>query len=669
MPTDRIQLPPTEPRVEPAELVRARGARRAGLVGGLLAALLGLVAVRGASLCLFPNERTLRAAAVQRWDQVTLRARRGEVLDRNGRRLATSVATPNVVADPLRIDPAELDALAARVADVLDLPAAEVADKMRKESRYQRLAVRVHPKVAAAVESLDHPALWIEREPRRYYPEETLGAQILGFVDAAGAGREGMEAALDVHLRGGSVLLQRRRDRRGLDVDDPTATDRNVGMDVHLTIDRTIQRMAERALEGIVERSAPLAASVVVVDVRTGDLLALANVPTFNPNDIGEDPVPRKNHVVQDAIEPGSVFKPFTVAAAVEEGLVTAESKIDCEGGGWTIGRSRIRDDHPHGVVTIRELLKYSSNIGSAKLALQLGAEKAIGYFRAFGFAERTGLPLPGERSGVLRKPDRIKPIELATTAFGQGVTVTPLQLAMALAALGNDGVRMKPRLVTRVEDGHGVPEQVHAPAIAARVVSTATARSVVEMMVSVTEDGGTATRARVPGYVVAGKTGTAQKVADGRYGNGRIGSFVGLVPADDPVLSIVVTVDEPTVGSRYGGIVAAPAFAEIAGGALRHLGVAPDPALLVDPKTPAPAEPAPAVADAEEDPGPIRLAWDGAGWTLPDLSGRTMRDVVASLEPAGLALSLQGSGRVVAQVPPPGSTAPPGSPVELVLR
>jgi cell division protein FtsI (penicillin-binding protein 3) len=275
----------------------------------------------------------------------------------------------------MRVDPAELDALATKVAPLVGLAPAEVAERMRKDSRYQRLAVRVHPKVAAQIEAMDHPALWIEREPRRFYPEETLAAQVLGFVDAAGAGREGLEAALDGWLRGGSVLLQRRRDRRGMDVDDPAGGgDLNVGMDVHLTLDRTIQRIAERALEGIVERSAPLAAAAVVVDVQTGDILALANVPTFNPNDLGDDPAPRKNHVVQDAIEPGSVFKPFTVAAAVEEGRVTADSLIDCEGGGWNIGRSRIRDDHPHGVITIRELLKYSSNIGSAKLAFDTRA-------------------------------------------------------------------------------------------------------------------------------------------------------------------------------------------------------------------------------------------------------------------------------------------------------
>ncbi len=665
---DRLQLPPIAPVIEPEDLVRLRAQGRIKLVAALLVLLLAAVGARGIQLCVAPSERTLRAAAVQRWDTVTLRARRGEVLDRNGRRLATSVATPNVVVDPVRVSPDEVDGLARRLSGMLEVPAAEIAEKMRRDSRYQRLAVRVHPATAAGIEDLDHPALWVEREARRYYPEETLGSQVLGFVDASGAGREGVEAALDRYLRGGSVLLQRRRDRRGMNVDDPTsAADTNVGMDIHLTLDRTIQRIAERALAGVVERSAPVAASAVVVDVKTGDILALANVPTYNPNELSEDAEPRRNHVVQDAIEAGSVFKPFTAAAAVEDGHVQPDSLVDCEGGAWYVGRARIRDDHPHGVVTLTEVIKYSSNIGSAKLALKMGPDRFLEYMRAFGFGGRTGVPLPGERSGVLRKAATIKPIELATTSYGQGVTSTPLQLAMALGALGNGGVRMKPRLVTRVEDTHGVPELVVEPEVARRVISEDTARKTVEMMVSVTEPGGTATRARVPGYRVAGKTGTAEKVKDGRYSSARIGSFIGLVPADDPLLAIVVSVDEPTQGSRYGGIVAAPAFAEIAGPALRYLGVPPDPTLLADQAdAPAVAEVEPATGGDVDD---LRLTWDGAGWRLPDLEGRGIREVIRALQPAGLQLALQGTGRVIAQEPPVGSSVSPGSQVSLVLR
>lgn len=671
---DRLLLPPVEVPVEPRTLVRARARSRARLLGAVMAMGLVAIAARGAQLCAAPSERVARAGAVQRYDQVVLTARRGDVVDRNGRRLATSVDTPAVAVDPSLVDPAEIDALAGRLADLLSLPRDEVKEKLGRTSRYAKLASRVHPQVAAQIEDLDHPAVWTHPESRRYYPEETLGAQLIGFVDAGGAGRAGLEEALDRYLRGGSVVVQRRRDRKGLDVDRPAGVDlaANQGMDVHLTIDRTIQRVVERELQEIVDKSAPVSASAIVVDVRTGDVLAMGNVPTFNPNAVGTDPEPRKNHLVADAIEPGSVFKPFTIAAAIEEGLVTPETKIDCEGGSWAIGRARIGDDHPHGVVTISEVMKYSSNIGSAKLAFKVGAPRFLEYVERFGFGERTGIPLPGERRGRVRAADKIKPIELATTAFGQGMTATPLQVAMATATIANGGVRMQPRLVTRIEDVHGVPEYVQKPQAVGRVVSETTARQVAEMMMTVTDDGGTGTRARVKGYKVAGKTGTAQKVKDGHYSEARIGSFVGFVPADRPALAIVVVVDEPTIGSRYGGIVAAPAFADIAAESLRYLGVPPDPEpVSLDPAAPPPAPaPAPEAAlPAAAEPAPVALARAGDGWTMPDLVGRSLREVLVGFENAGLHLEIQGSGRVSAQKPLPGELVSPGGTVSVLLR
>jgi len=653
-----LTLPPIEVAVESPEDVRARAVSRLRRVGVVLVAALLLVGARGVQLCLSPTEATMRAAAVQRWDTVTFRARRGDVLDRNGRRLATSVATPNVVVDPVRVRPEERDALAARVAALTGGDPAELAEKMGRESRYQRLAIRVHPATAAAIEAIGHAALWVERETQRYYPEEVLAAQVLGFVDASGTGREGVESSLDRYLRGGSVLHQRRRDRRGMNVDDPTNNaDRNVGMDVRLTLDRTVQRISERALARLMERSEPLAASAVVVEVQTGDILAMASTPSFNPNRLQADPGPRRNRTVQDAVEPGSVFKPFTLAAAMQAGIIDESSLIDCEGGVWSVGRTRIHDDHPHGVVTASDVLKYSSNIGTAKLALELGPERFLGTLADFGFGARAGIGLPGERAGTVRAAGRIRPIELATTSYGQGVTTTPLHLAMAVAALGNDGVRMKPRLIDRIVDSHGVPERVWAPEVAQRAVSAATARAVVRMMMTVSDPGGTAQTVVVPGFRIAGKTGTAEKVVDGQYTDARIASFVGLVPAEDPRLAIVVIADEPSVGSRYGAHVAGPAFAEIAGPSLRYLGV---------PATPDPAgEPEP-VTDA---PQVAALIWNGSGWRLPDLTGQGLRDVVRATRPAGLALALQGSGRVVAQDPAAGVSVAPGAGLTLVLR
>jgi cell division protein FtsI (penicillin-binding protein 3) len=311
-------------------------------------------------------------------------------------------------------------------------------------------------------------------------------------------------------------------------------------------------------------------------------------------------------------------------------------------------------------VITVSEVIKYSSNICSAKLAIDMGAETFLGKLKEFGFGERTGIPLPGERSGYLRPAATIKPIELATTSYGQGTTSTIIQMAMATASLANGGIRMRPRLVTRVEDVHGVPEFVQSPTEVGRIVSEETALAVTRMMTTVTEDGGTGTRARVTGYTVAGKTGTAEKVKDGRYSDARIGSFMGFLPASNPQVAIVVTVDEPRTGSRYGGVVAGPAFSEIGATAMRALGIPPDAADLSEPlPIQEPEEP---VIDSE----PLLLAQLA---TFPDFQGKTVREVLTSVEGAGISLRFQGSGRVVSQEPSPGTTLTEGMPISFVFK
>ncbi len=644
--------------VEPAAVVLARARWRLRVLAVVFAGFLVGIGVRGTLLCVSPSENTIQAANAKRWQEVVKRAPRGDILDRHGRRLATSVPTPMVFADPSEIAAEELAGLAARLAEILEQPRSLVAQKLARSGRYVPLASRVHPAAAWEVQQLNHRGIKVKLEERRYYPEGQLAAQVVGFVDGTGKGRGGLEGSLEDYLRGGVMVLHRLRDRRGLDIDERIAsgTMEAKGMDVHLTIDRSIQRIAERALEGVWQRHEPASASALVVEVSTGDILAMANVPLFNPNAIGDDPTPRRNRTVQDAIEPGSVIKPFTMAAALQSDTFQKENTIDCEQGVWAVGRSRIHDDHPHSLLSMSEVIKYSSTIGSAKLALRVGASDFLAQLRAFGFGERTRISLPGERAGKIRKAESIRPIELATTAFGQGMTATPLQIAMALAALANDGVRMKPRLVTKIIDNHGVPEWVQEPVAVQTVVSAEHARAIADMMVTVTEPGGTGTRAAVDGYSVAGKTGTAQKVKDGVYSQARIGSFIGFVPAEKPVLAIVVVVDEPSVGSRYGGIVAGPAFAEIAKKSLRYLGVQPEVSEEV-------AVPEPEVT------APARLAWVADSWLVPDLRGRSVREVFALVEGTGLDLEITGSGSAVEQQPQPGSRLSSGQTLSLVFR
>ena len=660
----RIQVPTVDSRVEPHAAVMRRAAKRTWILAGVFGVVISAIGVRAGTLCVAPEDRTVALGSQQRWEQMTLRARRGSIFDREGRRLVSSVDTPSIAVDPSFVDDDDVAPLARKVADILDLDPDDVADKMRRDTRYSRLAARVHPRVAAEIDELDHKALWDEPDQRRYYAEAELGSHVLGYVDAKGEGKSGIEASMDDWLRGSSVLLQRRRDRRGLDVERMDEVDRtsSAGMDVHLTLDRQIQRITERALAGIEERHEPAATMAVVVDVRTGDILALANTPTYNPNALPTDPAPMRNRSVLDAIEPGSVFKPFVAAAAIEEGKVRLDTNIDCENGTWRVGRTRIGDDHPHGVITVSEVIKYSSNIGSAKMAFMLGATTYLDYMRSFGFGAPLGVDLNGERSGELRSAERIKPIELATTSYGQGATATVLQLAYATAAIANGGVRMRPRLVTKVVDEDGVPALVQEPEAVARVVSEETAAAITSAMVTVTERGGTATRAHVPGFSVAGKTGTAWKVEGGRYTDARIGSFVGFVPADDPVLAIVVVVDDPQKGSRFGGIVAAPAFSEIAQQSLAHLGVQPDPALLDEPDPVDDPEPTP------DEPARPALAFADDAWVLPDLTGHTLREALVALEGTGLAVRVQGTGRLAAMSPAPGTRLDAGADVHLIF-
>ncbi|TVQ91693.1 MAG: PASTA domain-containing protein [Deltaproteobacteria bacterium] len=660
-----------EARVEPPEVVLSRARRRATVLAVLTAVTLGAIGIRSAALCVSPHDQTITLGSTQRWEQMVLKARRGSILDRNGDPLVVSVDTPSVIVDPELVEPQERGQLARRVAHILDAEPDEIQRKMSRSGRYARLASRVHPRIAAEVLDIGHKALFVESDQRRYYTEGELGGHVLGFVNSEGEGQSGVEAALDPWLRGTSVLLQRRRDRRGLDVDRLRDVDRvsSAGMDVQLTLDRRLQHITERALDNVMERHKPVAATAVVMDPRTGEVLALANTPSFNPNALSEDAEARRNRAVVDAIEPGSVLKPFVAAAAVEEGKVQISTLIDCENGRWRVGRSRIGDDHPQGVITVSEVIKYSSNIGSAKLAFMLGAETYLSYMKAFGFGEQTGIELPAERTGRMRAADKIKPIELATTSYGHGITVTAVQLASAVSAIANDGVRMKPRLVREVVDEDGVPALVREPEPLQRVISSETATAITRAMVTVTEKGGTATRARVPGFNVAGKTGTAWKIKDGKYSDGRIGSFVGFVPAEDPRLAIVVIVDEPTVGSRYGGIVAAPAFAEIASQSLRTLGVAPDPELLPTSHPARRAPPAIVAAPAPSVRKTIAVAADERALILPDLSGQTMREALATLQGTGLQLELLGSGRVARVEPEPGVPVHPGTPVRLTFN
>jgi cell division protein FtsI (penicillin-binding protein 3) len=664
--------------------VRSRAAVRLATVGLMVALGYGVLSARAAWLMLMPDERLERKAQVQFEESVRVMGRRGDVLDRDGRILATTVKLQELRADPSRLDATQIQFLAEGLSPRLDQDVAFLVKRLSRPGRQDVLLAKdLTPDEAASMKSLaatlakeNHRlrnVLWTQDKPRRFYPGGAEAAPLLGIVGRNGLGMAGLERSQDRTLRGRVFKYVTWRDRKGRRV-TPQSTNAEGGKTLVLSIDRRIQHAVEVALDEAMERTQAEAAFAVVVDVKTGDLLAMGNRPTTNPNDTSKiDLKDLKNRAAMDAIEPGSVFKPFVAAAALEEGLVTPDTIIECEGGAWRVGRAVVHDDHPKGDLSVSDVIKFSSNIGAAKLAFLLEAERTTSYLREFGFGRYTGLGFPGETRGIMRSPNNIKPIELATTAFGQGVTSNTLQLAYALATLGNDGVRMQPRLVLEERDDHGELLRRQDPTEDRRVVSTKVARQVVAMMQTVTEEGGTGTRAQIPGYRVAGKTGTAQKVIDGAYSpTARVGSFVGLVPADDPRLAIAFVVDTPTEGLSYGGIVAGPGFAAIGAAGMRVLGIDADPSYLAD------EDDTPATVSSRTDPDAVlamaptaapELQWTESGnLRVPDLNGMSLRDTLVTLQGAGLSIQTHGSGRVVAQVPASGTPLPPGGTVQVTL-
>jgi cell division protein FtsI (penicillin-binding protein 3) len=687
---------PTPAEVDANMLAETRWRGRIALAG--IAAALFAIAIRSSWLMVVPDARLEERGRDQFQSAVEMRGKRGALLDRNDRVLAYTVSLPALYANPAKLSKEQAQERVAAISTATGRTEAWIAGRLAATNAQGRTLQEVRlgggldPATARAlVAGLPRDVMWLEEEPMRMYPGKSLAAPLIGYTDAKDDGAAGLEKVLQNELAGDTYRILQARDRKGRTIDAGVdeARLRRGGRSVRLTIDAAIQRATEDALDEAMLLSKPEAAMAVVMDVDTGAVLALATRPAGNPND-GSSRARQedfKNRPAMDQIEPGSVMKPFIAAAALEEGLVTASTIIDCELGAWSIGGRVIHDDHPKGAISVSDVIKYSSNIGTAKLGFMLGPVKVFDYLKAFGFGRSTSLGLPGEVSGQMRTAANVRTIELATTSFGQGITASPVQLAAALAAIANGGVRMAPMLVDAVLDGDGAVETQREPRTDRRVVSEDTARTITAMMETVIDEGGTGTRARVEGYRVAGKTGTAQKVENGVYSpTKRIGSFTGFLPADRPEVAIVVIVDTPTVGSKYGGIVAGPAFASIATFTMRYLGIQPDPPQPKQIVTKGPdGEPLPPVilpplppvdpedallARASATAVPLELVADGKGrWILPDLHGRTLRDALTGLGPAGLDLQIAGYGRVAEQAPAPGTAVSPGEPVRIRLN
>jgi cell division protein FtsI (penicillin-binding protein 3) len=634
---------------------------------------------RLAYLTMIQSEELAAIGERQKSRTLRLAAGRGAIVDRGRRTLAHTVGAPSIFASPRyhKIPEEKLPALA----EALELEVESLREEVERDRGFAWLRRHVSREQARAVENLDLAGVRSVVEPRRSYPRGALAAHVLGT--AAGAelrGRYGLELRYDRWMRGDETVLRLERDGRGRTIltrayedalveesEEPTP-----GATLQLTIDARLQAMVERELALGVEKARADAGTAIVLDPITGGVLALANYPSFDPNRPGDSaPELRRNRSVTDPVEPGSTFKPFTFAAALEEGAVGIEDEFDCEDGAYRIGRRTVHDVHRYDLLAVPEVLQYSSNIGTLKIAQALGPQRFATYLRDFGFGSRTGIDLPDESSGIVRAHENWAEIDFANISFGQGIAVTPIQLAAAYGAIANGGELHQPYVLESAFDPRGRKlldgERAVRRAASRRVMSRDTARSVALMLEKVVAEG-TGKGAAIRGVRVAGKTGTAQKVdpETKSYGSQRLASFAGFAPVDDPALVTVLFIDNPR-GVTYGGVVAAPVFREITTRALDHLGrssASTEVAALAGlPSTDVAALgdlPSTDVAlgglPSNDVAGLAALLDDLPRGGVPSFSGVSLRRALEKAGSRGLRVDVRGTGFVRRQEPPPGT-------------
>jgi cell division protein FtsI (penicillin-binding protein 3) len=640
------------------------------------------------------HEKLVARAQKQQQEAVETTPQRGPVFDRQGRELARSIDTLSVFIAPEEFDKktdeqtfGEIECTSSALAPVLGLEQdklfTRIVEARKSGSRFMWLARRLPPDQATQIEAMHLTGVHLRKEAKRFYPNGPLAASVLGFVGLDGNGLAGIEQVYNERISGEPGKLFIERDSRGRAYESTEVPGRP-GHTVILTVDQTIQYHAEAALTSAIRQSKAKSGTAIVLDPRTGEILALANAPTFDPNNVGAvSPATRANWALQHIYEPGSTFKIVAFSAAIEKELVKPTDRIYCEMGSITVAKRVIRDHTAFGNLSITEALAKSSNVAAIKLGLRVGDPEMHEYITRFGFGSRTGVELPGETSGIVHPLKRWQPSSIGSVAIGQEIGVTPLQMASAFGALANDGVRVAPHLIREIRNSAGTsiyrpnPEQ-------RRVISAETARALRGMLEQVTLNG-TAKQAQLDGYTAAGKTGTAQKI-DPRtrtYSMTKhVASFVGFAPVNNPAVVIIVVIDEP-VGAYHGGDVAAPVFRQIAEQVLPELGVMPDTDFktqneLIAQTSNSPEEVAKMRDEATRNEQSRaatmpQAAGDNRGGEvvyavatnkailMPDLRGRSVRDVARTCAQLGLQVEAHGEGRVIKQLPEAGSELTPG--------
>ncbi len=562
------------------QIVKLPAWRRRVLLIGLLALFGGLFA-RGIYLQSLHKEFLQKKGDARYSRALVLQAHRGKITDRNGELLAISSPVESVWLSPPDVEINKKQKIL--LANLLKIKVKDIDKKIaNREREFVYLKRRISPELAAKVMSLKISGVFLQREYKRFYPAGDVTAHLVGFTGIDDNGQEGFELAKNSLLSGKAGSRRVIQDRQGHIVEDLEAVKvPQDGQDLELSIDRRLQYLAFRELSKAVEKHQAKAGAVVILDAKTGEVLAMVNLPTYNPNNPINIKGKTRNRAITDMFEPGSTMKAVTASAAMQFGDYTPETKIQTAPGSMTIGPATIRDSHEHGILTVAQVIQKSSNVGSSRMALSLKKEELWSTFNQLGFGSRANIGFPGEASGILRPYKTWRPIEQATMSYGHGISVTLLQLARAYTVFANDG-EIKPVSLTKLKE----------PSVGHQVFSAKVANDVKAMLELVVQPGGTALRAQVAGYRVGGKTGTAHKIGPKGYEADKyVASFVGIAPASNPRLIMAVMIDEPNIQNDqyYGGVAAAPVFAAVMADALRMLAVpqdSPNTNIVIPPET-----------------------------------------------------------------------------------
>ncbi|MBL7686123.1 MAG: transpeptidase family protein [Deltaproteobacteria bacterium] len=700
-------------RTVPRFFSERRLKRRIVLIALCYFLLFSVVVGRTLELHIADNTKLSKLAQTQYQKKITLAPKRGNIYDVHGEELAIDVKVDSLYANPRQLkDP---DGVADKLAPLLSMEVSKLKELLEKDKKFVWIKRRLSPEESEKIQALKIENIGLVKEFKRFYPNKTLAANLLGAVGLDSVALGGLELYYDQYLKSTLQPIVVNQDARGRSYSPYDLSEKDNPNNVKLTLDKTIQFIVEKELALSIQKTQAKSAIALVMNTKTGEVLGMATAPDFNPNEYSSyDQSAWKNRVVTDSFEPGSIFKAITAGAALESGRVTLGQKFNCEGGAMKVGKFTINDHGNYGAMALPDIIRVSSNIGSYKIAQYLGRDYFSKIVQDFGFGTKTGIDLPGEVSGIMASPKNWDSLKMGTIAFGQGIAVTPIQVVAAYSAIANGGYLMKPYIVKEIYDSKGNLIRENKPQIVRQVLSESHARKLVDLLKLVVETGGTGTAAQVPEYGVAGKTGTAQKVSEGHagYADGKyIASFVGVAPADDPSIAVLVSINEPK-GEHFGGVVAAPVFREIVRKTLPYLRVPPrgnhgpvvitkedvkedgasdsknknvkDPKNVKEAKEKSKSE---ALAKkesiknkskTESENHPIEATEelpqeiskvDSESYRLPDYRGQSMRQVMRSFKGNNLKLLVDGSGLCHEQEPAPGKIVKKGSEIKLSFK